>query len=156
MKDTAASTSALPSLPLLREQMEEQDADASEAVPPPRTAAAAGAAGAPVHFPPLPVLARLLNEIYHENGGKEFLHGSKVPEASEMPVAQIRFTQNSVSARFLHGKMKGRRLLDVVKELLEGKLSPADLQVSVVKFREEYWTLNNRALPWRRLWGASL
>ncbi|CAK9032822.1 unnamed protein product [Durusdinium trenchii] len=144
--DTAASTSALPSLPLLREQMEEQDADASEAVPPPRTAAAAGAAGAPVHFPPLPVLARLLNEIYHENGGKEFLHGSKVPEASEMPVAQIRFTQNSVSARFLHGKMKGRRLLDVVKELLEGKLSPADLQVSVVKFREEYWTLNNRSL----------
>lgn len=58
VEDTAASTSALPSLPLLREQMEEQDADASEAVPPPRTAAAAGAAGAPVHFPPLPVLAR--------------------------------------------------------------------------------------------------
>ena len=22
-------------------------------------------------------LSRLLNEIYHENGGKEFLHGSK-------------------------------------------------------------------------------
>ena len=29
-------------------------------------------------FPPLPVVAKLLVEVYHANGGDEFLHGSKV------------------------------------------------------------------------------
>lgn len=42
--------------------------------------------------------------------------------------------------------MPGRKLLDVVAELEQGKLSENDLPLSVVKHGEEHFTLNNRSL----------
>lgn len=97
-------------------------------------------------FPPLPVVAKLLVEVYHANGGDEFLHGSKVPEYSDLSIAEIRFSQTSVSATFRHGALKGRRLLDVASDVRNGKLSASQLPLSVVMHGQQYWTLNNRSL----------
>ncbi|CAJ1424494.1 unnamed protein product [Effrenium voratum] len=95
-------------------------------------------------IPSLPLVSQLLNEICYSNNGAEVLHG--LADRREMPIANIRFTQATVGLKFSHGVLKGRRVEEVAAELAHGSLVAVDLPMVVVKFKDAYWTLNNRSL----------
>ena len=95
-------------------------------------------------MPSLPLLSKLLDDICNSNNGADVLHGATARQ--EIPVSEIWFTQSSVSSKFAHGSLKGRRIDEVIAELAEGRLKPSDLPLTAVKFNAAYWTLNNRSL----------
>eukprot|EP00435_Cladocopium_sp_Y103_P024246 s2683_g5.t3 len=97
----------------------------------------------------LPLLGKLLQQIFYSAGGDEMLYGrpgKETQETQEMLASEIHFSQNSISRRFGHGKLKGRQVEDVAKALREGKMTTKDLPLVVVKFESNYYTLNNRSL----------
>eukprot|EP00929_Paragymnodinium_shiwhaense_P052473 TRINITY_DN26291_c0_g1_i1.p1 TRINITY_DN26291_c0_g1~~TRINITY_DN26291_c0_g1_i1.p1 ORF type:complete len:289 (+),score=33.09 TRINITY_DN26291_c0_g1_i1:87-953(+) len=101
--------------------------------------------------PPLPLVRELLVRIFHDNDGNNVLHGDKAPQHQAMSVADIHFTQNSVSSRFGHGHLQGRLLTDVAGDLQAGRLNASDIPLVAVKFSSRYWSLNNRSLYALRL-----
>ena len=133
---SSQSGTKMPPLPALREGADtevEETADATS-----------------VPFRPLlaelPLLSKLLADIYKECGGDEHLFGSMVPARKMVPVSEVKFTQTSVAGKFIHGRFKGRSVEAVAKDLKNGKLTPADLPLAVTRFHSSYWTLNNRSL----------
>lgn len=102
------------------------------------------AGGRAWRMPSLPLLSKLLDDICNSNNGADVLHGATARQ--EIPVSEIWFTQSSVSSKFAHGSLKGRRIDEVIAELAEGRLKPSDLPLTAVKFNAAYWTLNNRSL----------
>ena len=58
---------------------------------------------------------------------------------------EISFSQTTVSERFLHGHFENRLLLDVAKDLQQGRISAEQLPLAVVRHKEQHFTLNNRA-----------
>ena len=130
---SANKSRQLPKLPLLREGV-----DAEVEV--------AGSAPFRPLLAELPLLSKLLADIFKEGDGDERLFGSMVPGLMEVPVSQIKFTQTSIAGKFIHGRFKGCRVEAVAKDLKNGKLRPADLPIAVVRFNSSFWTLNNRTL----------
>ncbi|CAE7618159.1 NOV [Symbiodinium necroappetens] len=133
---SSQSGTKMPPLPALREGADaevEESADATS-----------------VPFRPLlaelPLLSKLLADIFKECGGDEHLFGSMAPARKMVPVSDIKFTQTSIASKFIHGRFKGRSVEAVAKDLKNGKLTPADLPLAVARFHSSYWTLNNRSL----------
>eukprot|EP00930_Biecheleria_cincta_P036205 TRINITY_DN24842_c0_g1_i1.p1 TRINITY_DN24842_c0_g1~~TRINITY_DN24842_c0_g1_i1.p1 ORF type:complete len:224 (-),score=49.72 TRINITY_DN24842_c0_g1_i1:210-809(-) len=102
-------------------------------------------------FPSLPLLSKLLSDVFAAQGGAELLYGSKTPDRIQVSVMQIRFTQDSVAGKFAHGKFKDYLVADMAQTLRDGKMKPSDFPLAVVKFDKWYWTLNNRSLYVLRL-----
>ena len=57
----------------------------------------------------------------------------------------MNFSQTTVSERFLHGPVKNLLLLDVAKDLQQGRISVEQLPLGVVRHKKQHFTLNNRA-----------
>lgn len=94
----------------------------------------------------LPLLGKLLQQIFYSAGGDDMLYGRLGKETREMLASDIHFTHNSISRRFGHGELKGRQVEDVAKALREGNMTTKELPLVVVKFESNYYTLNNRSL----------
>eukprot|EP00929_Paragymnodinium_shiwhaense_P013109 TRINITY_DN120975_c0_g1_i1.p1 TRINITY_DN120975_c0_g1~~TRINITY_DN120975_c0_g1_i1.p1 ORF type:complete len:1739 (+),score=256.48 TRINITY_DN120975_c0_g1_i1:59-5275(+) len=109
------------------------------------------ASSALLTHPPLPMLRELLLKIFHSNHGLEVLYGGKAPPRKDMSVADIQFTQHSVSATFGHGHLEKCHVSDVALAIQDGQIKPSDIPLRVVKFNEHYWSLNNRSLYALRL-----
>ncbi|CAJ1420601.1 unnamed protein product [Effrenium voratum] len=72
----------------------------------------------------------------------------------ELAVERIRFTQDSVGAKFAHGPFKSRLVTEVAKDLQAGAVPASSLELMVVKVGSAFWTLNNRSLLALRLAAA--
>ena len=89
-------------------------------------------------------VAQVLAEIVASH--PEGLFQAEPADWENMRPADVHFTHDSVGSTFRHGPFAGRAVRDVANDIATGRLSPKQFPLRVVRFRNQFWTLNNRSL----------